>query len=297
VPPSREISRFWKGTVLLVPSSPQSKSYRTRRIGNSGLSGRHRTPPHQTEADGRYRGCDYPGSQTMKNLSEEHEQEAGHKRKHQGGCANHADANRRQASFPRKCIDESSTWDLGDYGSKRASSKRQADLVFLSSEVREVKGDECAKSGLDIGEKEIHPVQALCREMEPCPTASSKPAQTTGLNRRGRISGQRDDSGPWSVKPVELHRLFPPVSAEPKAVPQHAQPYCLGCSNRCPGRRPARPARGDARAEGCVARRCRAARPGPRKGRDHPPEFETTAWLGWQDSNLGRHDGATVPKP
>ena len=60
-----------------------------------------------------------------------------------------------------------------------------------------------------------------------CRTALPKPP--TGLNRStilraiksGRISGQRDDSGAWSVEPVELHRVF---SAEPKAVPQHAQP-------------------------------------------------------------------------
>jgi excisionase family DNA binding protein len=57
-------------------------------------------------------------------------------------------------------------------------------------------------------------------------------AQATGLNRStvlraiksGRISGQRDGQGAWTVEPVELHRVFPPASAEPKAVPQLAQP-------------------------------------------------------------------------
>jgi excisionase family DNA binding protein len=57
-------------------------------------------------------------------------------------------------------------------------------------------------------------------------------AQATGLNRstilraikNGRISGVRDELGAWSVEPVELHRVFPPASAEPKAVPQLAQP-------------------------------------------------------------------------
>jgi hypothetical protein len=56
-------------------------------------------------------------------------------------------------------------------------------------------------------------------------------AQATGLNRstilraikNGRISGQRDDAGAWSVEPVELHRVFPLAEAKPKATPQHAQ--------------------------------------------------------------------------
>ena len=56
-------------------------------------------------------------------------------------------------------------------------------------------------------------------------------AQATGLNRStilraiksGKISGARDESGSWSVEPVELHRVFPPASATPKAAPQDAQ--------------------------------------------------------------------------
>jgi excisionase family DNA binding protein len=57
-------------------------------------------------------------------------------------------------------------------------------------------------------------------------------AQATGLNRStvlraiksGRISGTRDDLGAWAVEPVELHRIFPPAEAVPKAMPQLAQP-------------------------------------------------------------------------
>jgi DNA-binding MurR/RpiR family transcriptional regulator len=57
-------------------------------------------------------------------------------------------------------------------------------------------------------------------------------AQAAGVNRStilraiksGRISGARDAQGAWTVEPVELHRVFPPASAEPRAVPQHAQP-------------------------------------------------------------------------
>jgi hypothetical protein len=57
-------------------------------------------------------------------------------------------------------------------------------------------------------------------------------AQATGLNRStilraiksGKVSGQRDAQGAWTVEPVELHRVFPPAEAAPKAVPQHAQP-------------------------------------------------------------------------
>jgi excisionase family DNA binding protein len=60
-------------------------------------------------------------------------------------------------------------------------------------------------------------------------------AQATGLNRStilraiksGKISGARDESGSWSVEPVELHRVFPPASTTPKAVPQDAQTDAL----------------------------------------------------------------------
>src|SRR5262249_4212327 len=65
------------------------------------------------------------------------------------------------------------------------------------------------------------------------PYSLAEAAQATGLNRstilraikRGAISGARDSAGAWSVEPVELHRIFPPVtaSAEPKATPQDAQ--------------------------------------------------------------------------
>src|SRR6516164_5965369 len=59
-------------------------------------------------------------------------------------------------------------------------------------------------------------------------------AQATGLNRstilraikQGAISGVRD-AGAWSVEPVELHRVFPPAAATPKAAPQDAQADAL----------------------------------------------------------------------
>ena len=62
-------------------------------------------------------------------------------------------------------------------------------------------------------------------------------AQACGVNRStilrsikaGKISGQRDESGAWSVEPVELHRVFAPIAAEatPKAVHQDAQTDAL----------------------------------------------------------------------
>ena len=67
------------------------------------------------------------------------------------------------------------------------------------------------------------------------PYTLAEAAQATGLNRstilraikNGRISGVRDELGAWSVEPAELHRVFPPAQAEPKAVPkavpEHAQ--------------------------------------------------------------------------
>jgi excisionase family DNA binding protein len=60
-------------------------------------------------------------------------------------------------------------------------------------------------------------------------------AQATGLNRStilraiksGKISGARDETGAWAVEPVELHRVFPPAEATPRAVPQDAQTDAL----------------------------------------------------------------------
>lgn len=65
------------------------------------------------------------------------------------------------------------------------------------------------------------------------PYTLAEAAQACGVNRStilraiksGRISGQRDELGAWSVEQVELHRVFPPAPAEatPRAVPQDAQ--------------------------------------------------------------------------
>jgi hypothetical protein len=65
------------------------------------------------------------------------------------------------------------------------------------------------------------------------PYSLAEAAEACGINRStvlrairsGKISGQRDSQGAWTVEPVELHRVFDPVAAEatPKAVPQDAQ--------------------------------------------------------------------------
>lgn len=60
-------------------------------------------------------------------------------------------------------------------------------------------------------------------------------AQACGVNRStilraiksGKVSGTRGDAATWFVEPVELHRVFPPAQAEPKAVPQDAQTDAL----------------------------------------------------------------------
>jgi excisionase family DNA binding protein len=67
------------------------------------------------------------------------------------------------------------------------------------------------------------------------PYSLAEAAHATGVNRstilraikNGRISGQRDGQGAWSVEPVELHRIFPPAEAKPKAVPQDAEADAL----------------------------------------------------------------------
>jgi hypothetical protein len=49
-------------------------------------------------------------------------------------------------------------------------------------------------------------------------------ARKEGATQRDGLSGTKDDLGAWFVEPVELHRVFPPAEAEPKAVQQVAQP-------------------------------------------------------------------------
>ena len=62
------------------------------------------------------------------------------------------------------------------------------------------------------------------------PMTLAQAAQATGVNRStilrsiksGKISGTKDDNGTWFVEPVELHRVFPPAEAKPKAMHQSA---------------------------------------------------------------------------
>lgn len=97
----------------------------------------------------------------MQDLGREHEHEGRHQCKDQGGHANHADADRRQAPFPPQCIDKRAARNLTDDAGKGANGKRKPDLAFGPAKIREVKGNEGSESGLDIGQEEIHPVQPL----------------------------------------------------------------------------------------------------------------------------------------
>jgi hypothetical protein len=67
--------------------------------------------------------------------------------------------------------------------------------------------------------------------MRPARNASSRtrvPLSSRGRAiKSGRISGQRDATRAWSVEAVELHRVFPPAEATPRAVPQDAQTDAL----------------------------------------------------------------------
>jgi hypothetical protein len=66
------------------------------------------------------------------------------------------------------------------------------------------------------------------------PYTLAEAAQACGVNRStilraiksGRISGQRDDAGVWSVEPAELHRVFPAEAAN-KPLQQDAHADAL----------------------------------------------------------------------
>lgn len=44
-------------------------------------------------------------------------------------------------------------------------------------------------------------------------------ATITRALQSGKISGQKDENGAWSIDPAELHRVFPPVSSHQPETP------------------------------------------------------------------------------
>jgi hypothetical protein len=76
------------------------------------------------------------------------------------------------------------------------------------------------------------------------PMTLAQAAQATGVNRStilrsimsGKISGTKDDKGVWWVEPCELHRVFPPTEAKPKAMHQSALEDSGVADTAVPGR-------------------------------------------------------------
>jgi hypothetical protein len=69
----------------------------------------------------------------------------------------------------RHCVHQRTARGLAEHVTrKRACRERQANLILRPAQIGEVKSNEGAESGLDIGEEEIHPVEAalLRREIE-----------------------------------------------------------------------------------------------------------------------------------
>jgi hypothetical protein len=73
--------------------------------------------------------------------------------------------------------------------------------------------------GMFAGEVQLGRIRSHSHALQPC---RGRPG-----DRVGAISGTRDETGAWSVEPVELHRVFPPAEAMPKPTPQDAQTDAL----------------------------------------------------------------------
>lgn len=59
-------------------------------------------------------------------------------------------------------------------------------------------------------------------------------ATITRALQSGKISGQKDENGAWSIDPAELHRVFPPVLAvqpETPSMKRDAPPNETGRNN------------------------------------------------------------------
>jgi hypothetical protein len=112
-------------------------------------------------------------------------------------------------------------------------------------------------------------------------------AQACGVNRStilrsikaGKISGQQDESGAWSVEPVELHRVFAPIAAEatPKAVHQDAQTDALVAELRAQ----LAELRTQRDAWQCIADRLTSALPRPMP-EPQPPGEPPQGWWQWR---------------
>ena len=58
--------------------------------------------------------------------------------------------------------------------------------------------------------------------------SASQPAAAVGMTRqgiikaikRGRISAEKDQNGAWTIEPVELFRVYPPVNENTATAPQ-----------------------------------------------------------------------------
>ena len=140
-------------------------------------------------------GVTIPPARPCRNLRCEHEREARHEREYQGGHADHADTDRDQTSLPADCVHQRSARGLGEDARKRACRERQTNLILRPAQIGKIKSNEGAESGLDIGEEEIHPVEAalapsrdrdphrstsvaIAREHSPEPTRPSGQAST-----------------------------------------------------------------------------------------------------------------------
>ena len=160
----------------------------------------------------------------MQNLSCEHEREARQKREYQGGHADHADTDRDQTSLPADCVHQRSAGGLGEDARKRACRERQTNLILRPAQIGKIKSNEGAESGLDIGEKEIHPVEAaltpsrdrdphrstsvaIAREHSPEPTRPSGQAPTDQFIPAAEID------------PHVLHRTDRPNDGPVKSAP------------------------------------------------------------------------------
>jgi hypothetical protein len=116
--------------------------------------------PERNGADGRPEDA---GGSANEGLGRHHGPKARHECDQQRPCRQRYDPGGNQCAFGAETVDRSARWGLRQDAGYSANRESQSDSLFVPPVPREVDREEWSNSGLDVGKKEIQPVQAMER--------------------------------------------------------------------------------------------------------------------------------------
>jgi hypothetical protein len=77
------------------------------------------------------------------------------------GCRNHQDRSAHQAALPGRAIGKCAARYLSDHGEEIIGGQGEADHFLGPAQPRQVEGHEGPVASLHVGDKKVHPVQAI----------------------------------------------------------------------------------------------------------------------------------------